>query len=79
MLKTKFRKTTFGRRTLAYNAPRLWNALPLHIRTEGNLETFKKSVKTLLLRVKHPKTAPWGLQILALYVYSTLGQVSLSA
>ena len=49
-LKTCFRKTTYGRRTFAYNAPRLWNALPLHIRTEESLDTFKKAVKTLLFQ-----------------------------
>ena len=47
-LKTNFYKSKYGRRTFKYNAPRLWNALPLHIRTEEKLETFKKLVKTLL-------------------------------
>ena len=50
MLKTKFFKTSYGRRTFAYNAPRLWNALPLHIRTEESLDVFKKAVKTLLFQ-----------------------------
>ena len=40
----------YGRRTFAYNAPRLWNALPLHIRTEESLDSFKKAVKTLLFQ-----------------------------
>ena len=48
MLKTNFCKTKYGKRTFQYNAPRLWNALPLHIRTEEKLETFKRMVKTLL-------------------------------
>ena len=48
MLKTNFCKTKYGRRTFQYNAPRLWNALPLHIRTEEKLDTFKRMVKTLL-------------------------------
>ena len=49
-LKTRFCTSTYGRRTFKYNAPRLWNALPLHIRSEEKLETFKKLVKTLLFR-----------------------------
>ena len=49
-LKICFRNTTYGRRTFAYNAPRLWNALPLHIRTEESLDSFKKAVKTLLFQ-----------------------------
>ena len=49
-LKTCFRKTPYGRRTFAYNAPRLWNALPLHIRTEESLDAFKRAVKTLLFQ-----------------------------
>ena len=47
MLKTGFCKTKYGKRTYDYVAPRLWNALPLHIRTE-KLIKFKKMVKTLL-------------------------------
>ena len=50
MLRTHFCKTKYGRRTFKYNAPRLWNALPLHIRTEEKLEAFKRMVKTLLFR-----------------------------
>ena len=49
-LKTKFCKTAYGRKTFSYNAPRLWNALPLHIRTEESLDAFKKAVKTLLFK-----------------------------
>ena len=50
MLKTSFVKSKYGKRTFRYNAPRLWNALPLHIRTEESLECFKSMVKTLLFR-----------------------------
>ena len=49
-LKICFRNTTHERRTFAYNAPRLWNALPLQIRTEESLDSFKKAVKTLLFQ-----------------------------
>ena len=41
---------TYGRRTFAYDAPRLWNALSLQIRTEESLDSFKKAVKTLLFQ-----------------------------
>ena len=41
-------KTEYGRRTFDYAGPKLWNALPLHIRTEENIISFKKLVKTLL-------------------------------
>ena len=50
MLKTHFYKTKYGKRTYKYNAPRLWNALPLHIRTVDNIDTFKKMVKTILIQ-----------------------------
>ena len=50
MLKTPFYKTKYGMRTFKYNAPRLWNALPLDIRTIENVDSFKKSIKTLLIQ-----------------------------
>ena len=50
LLETKVAKTKYGRRTFEYAAPRLWNALPLKIRTEDDLETFKRLIKTLLFK-----------------------------
>ena len=50
MLKTSFCKTKYGKRMFKYHAPRLWNALPLHIRTEEKIDSFKKMVKTLLFK-----------------------------
>ena len=41
-------KTKHGERTFNYAGPRLWNALPLEIRMEEKIETFKTKVKTLL-------------------------------
>ena len=41
-------KTKHGERTFAYAAPRLWNALPLEMRTIEKIETFKSKLKTLL-------------------------------
>ena len=48
MLATKRVNTKYGKRTFDYLAPKLWNALPLHVRTEENIDIFKKQVKTLL-------------------------------
>ena len=50
MLETKGPRSKYGWRTFEYTAPRLWNALPIEIRTEGDLVKFKKSVKTLLFK-----------------------------
>ena len=41
-------KTKYGRRRFQYVGPRLWNALPVEIRREENMDTFKTKVKTLL-------------------------------
>ena len=43
-------KTKYGKRVLDYAGPRLWNALPLHIRTEEDIDTFKTNVKTILFK-----------------------------
>ena len=48
MLETTNANTKYGRRRFEYAAPRLWNALPLEVRTEEDIEIFKKRVKTLL-------------------------------
>ena len=48
MLETPVAKTKYGKRTFAYNASRLWNALPCDIRTEVSVDNFKKRIKTLL-------------------------------
>ena len=42
---------TCGDRAFAVAAPRLWNALPIQMRQPGTtLDTFKRSLKTLLFR-----------------------------
>ena len=41
-------KTKYGKRMFGYNAPRLWNALPLRLQNEENTENFKKELKTVL-------------------------------
>ena len=48
MLETKRVRTKYGRRTFGFVGPKLWNALPLHIRIEENIDRFKTQVKTLL-------------------------------
>ena len=42
---------TLGDRAFAMAAPKLWNALPLHIRSEQRLASFKCKVKTFLFNV----------------------------
>ena len=49
-LETKKVVTKYGRRTFEYAGPRLWNALPLEVRMEEEIESFKKKVKTMLFR-----------------------------
>ena len=42
---------TYGDRAFAVAGPRLWNALPMHMRQPGiSLATFKKSLKTYLFK-----------------------------
>ena len=48
LLETAKAKTKYGRRRFDYAAPRLWNALPLNVRTEENIESFKRQIKTIL-------------------------------
>ena len=48
LLETPTFKTAYGKRVFAYNASRLWNALPGRIRAADTVEKFKKDVKTLL-------------------------------
>ena len=48
ILETKAAKTKYGKRTFDYAAPRLWNALPLEVRTEEDIDKFKRQIKTLL-------------------------------
>ena len=42
------RLKTFGDNSFQVCAPRLWNQLPIHIRTASSLELFKKLLKTYL-------------------------------
>ena len=48
LLKTPNFKTKYGHRLFEYNGSRLWNALPLDIRAEENINSYKTKIKTLL-------------------------------
>ena len=39
--------TKFGHRTFEYARPRLRNSLPLKVRTEEDIENYKRQLKTL--------------------------------
>ena len=43
-------KKTLGDRVLSMAAPFLWNSLPLPIRQETSIDSFKRSVKTYLFK-----------------------------
>ena len=47
-LETEKVLTKFGPRTFAYAGPRLWNSLPLNLRTEEDIVKYKGQLKTLL-------------------------------
>lgn len=47
-LHIKFCDTLQGRRAFSYCGPRLWNCLPLYIRTSSSLAMFKQKLKTYL-------------------------------
>ena len=41
-------KNSFGERRFGRVAPKIWNLLPLELRSEGDKEEFKKKLKTFL-------------------------------
>ena len=43
----------FGDRAFSISAPRLWNALPQHLKDSTSCQAFKKCLKTHLLRLAH--------------------------
>ena len=51
-LETPNFKSKHGKRLFEYNATRLWNALPVNIRSEEDIDKYKKAVKTLIF-TKH--------------------------
>ena len=48
LLEAVHAKTKYGKRRFYFVGPRLWNALPVEVRREKDIETFKSKVKTLL-------------------------------
>ena len=44
------KNSTFAYRSFSVMGPRLWNELPTEIRSELNIDVFKKSLKTYLFR-----------------------------
>ena len=48
-METKKVNTKYGKRTFS-KFSKLWNAPPVHVRTEQNTEIFKRHVKTMLFR-----------------------------
>ena len=49
-LETPSFKTKYGKRIFAHDGSRLWNALPVEMRIENDIDEFKKLLKTLLFR-----------------------------
>ena len=43
-------KKTFANRAFSVVGPKVWNSLPNHIKTEGDVGRFKKSLKTHLFK-----------------------------
>jgi hypothetical protein len=50
LVEPRSRTVTYGDRNFKTVAPRLWNELPLHIRSLTEVECFKKELKTFLFR-----------------------------
>ena len=50
LLETRGYKTQYGRRTFTYAGPRLWNALPLSVRQENDINNFKNELKLFCLK-----------------------------
>ena len=48
LLKTPNFKTKYGKRVFEYSGSRLWNALPVELRSVEEVGTFKGRLKTLL-------------------------------
>ena len=44
------RKSSYGQRSFASAAPRVWNDLPVHVRSATSLSQFKSTLKTHLFR-----------------------------
>ena len=54
----KLSKVTLGDRSFTYAAPKLWNALPLDIRSESTVAGFKSKPRENEVRERIPHTCP---------------------
>ena len=50
LVQPRFKLKTYGLRAFSIIAPRLWNALPLELRTCTSLDAFKSKLKTHLFK-----------------------------
>ena len=48
LLETPNFKSSYGKRIFAYYGSRLWNALPVYVRSVQDVEMYKKNLKTIL-------------------------------
>ena len=48
LLNTPNFNTSYGKRLFEYHGTRLWNALPTNVRSEDDLDKFKRVIKTIL-------------------------------
>ena len=46
----KARLKTYGERAFAVAAPRLWNSIPLELRSSSSIDIFKQHLKTYLFK-----------------------------
>ena len=51
----KSKTKTFGERAFSSSAPRLWNDLPLHLRSAESVATFKSNLKTYMFQNAFPE------------------------
>ena len=42
----KVNQVSYGEKSLRFYGPKIWNSLPLHVKTSENLKTFKDIIKT---------------------------------
>ena len=54
LVEPRFKQEHYGQRAFSVAAPRLWNALPLPLRSISSPTTFKSNLKTYLFRKAYP-------------------------
>ncbi|KAK2186343.1 hypothetical protein NP493_205g03025 [Ridgeia piscesae] len=47
-------KTKAGTRAFSVAAPTLWNSLPVSVKSEGNIVSFRRCLKTYLFNAAYP-------------------------